>query len=259
MIKLKEIKSHYPPRLQGFSLGIMREYIQYKILESIYSSKFTNKLVFLGGTALRIVYDNQRLSEDLDFDNMGLTKNEFEELTLLIKKSLENEGYEIEIRNVFKKAFHCYIKIPDILYKEGLSGLPNQKITIRIDTTPQNYDYKYNTFLLDGFGVYQNIKVVPIELLLAQKFVAALERKRAKGRDFFDISFMFSKKVELDMMYINEKIGVIDKNELKEVVIQRISEIDLNSLAKDVKKFLFNPEHVTRIINFQGQLERLFP
>jgi hypothetical protein len=40
MIKLDEIKDNYPPNLQNFSLGILREYIQYKILEAIYSSKY---------------------------------------------------------------------------------------------------------------------------------------------------------------------------------------------------------------------------
>jgi len=245
------------PKLHGFSLGILREYIQYKILETIYSSKFASKLVFLGGTALRIVYNNQRFSEDLDFDNLGLLKSEFEELSKLIQKSLQNEGYEVEIRNVYKKAFHCYIKIPDILYKEGLSNLPNQKITIRIDTTPQNYEYAPSLYLLDGFGVYQNIKVVPIELLMAQKFSAVLERKRAKGRDYFDLSFLFSKNVNLDMNYIDEKLRISNKEDLKLAVIKRISEENLEKLAKDVEKFLFNPKHISRVVNFEGQLDLL--
>jgi len=255
MIKLEEIKSHYPPKLHGFSLGLIREYIQYKILEAIFSSKFQGKLVFMGGTALRIVYNNQRFSEDLDFDNLGLSKAEFEELSKLIQNSLESEGYDVEIRNVFKEAFHCYIKIPKVLYKEGLTGFPEQKIVIRIDTTPQNFEYESELYLLDGFGVYQNIKVVSLKLLMAQKFAAALERKRAKGRDFYDLSFLLSKDIVPDMKYLNEKLQIKDRNDLKNRMMERISNIDLKKLAKDVEKFLFNPSHITRITEFERQLE----
>jgi len=257
MINLVDLKEHYPPKLQVFSLGILREYLQYKILESIYKSKFSEKLVFLGGTALRIVYDNQRFSEDLDFDNLSLSEDDFEELSQTIKKSLELEGYSVEIRTVYKQAFHCYIKIPDLLFKEGLSNRSNQKVTIRIDTTPQNYEYKPEVFLLDGFGVYQNIQVVSKELLLAQKFAAILGRKRAKGRDYFDISYLFSKGVDLDMGYIKERLGYASKLELKKAVEELLTNINLKGLAKDVKPFLFDSSHVARVIDFKKQLEKL--
>lgn len=256
MIRLDEIKSQYPPHLHGFSLGILREYLQYKILEAIFSSKFGHKLVLMGGTALRIVYSNPRFSEDLDFDNHDLSKEEFEELSQLIKKSLEREGYEAEVRNIYKKAFHCYIKIPEILYKEGLSNLPDQKITIRVDTTAQDYKYTPNIFLLDAFGVYQNIRTVPLELLLAQKFAAVLERKRAKGRDFFDISYLLSREVKPDMKYVSDKLQISNKTELRKVVINHIDKLDLFSLTNDVKQFLFTPSHISRIINIKKQLVR---
>ncbi len=257
MLKLSEIKENYSPKLQVFSRGILREYIQYKILEVIYSSKFASKLVFMGGTALRIVYDNQRFSEDLDFDNFSLTVDDFENLTNLIENSLENEGYEIEIRNVYKGAFHCYIKIPKVLQLEGLSDISNEKITIRIDTTPQNYDYKKGLFLIDKFGVYQNISVVPIELLMAQKFAAILGRKRAKGRDYFDLSYLFGLGVEPDMLYIEKKLGFSNLSELRIAVLDHLKNVNLEDMVKDVEKFLFNPSHTDRIRNFPQMIEKL--
>lgn len=257
MIQLSAIQKEYPPKLQGFKLAILREYIQYKILESIYSSKYSNNLIFMGGTSLRIVYGNQRFSEDLDFDNTNLTKQDFEALIEIVEKSLQNEGYDAEIRIIYKKAFHCYIKIPSILYKEGLSNLPNQKITIRIDTTPQNYNYNYSTYTLDSFDIFQNIKVAPIELLMSQKIVAALERKRAKGRDFFDISFMISKNIKPDMQYLKKKLDINNGEELIEKFSAHISELDLISLAIDVEPFLFNPSQASRVTSFKDQLEKL--
>jgi|GEM_PF-6957673 len=39
---------------------------------------------FAGGTCRRIVHDNQRFSEDLDFDNTGITKADVDALSQLI-------------------------------------------------------------------------------------------------------------------------------------------------------------------------------
>ncbi|HBB03974.1 TPA: hypothetical protein DCZ39_03675 [Patescibacteria group bacterium] len=51
---------------------------------------------------MRIGYGNTRFSEDLDFDNRGLTPEEFEAITTTIKKRLEQEGYIVEIRHIYK-------------------------------------------------------------------------------------------------------------------------------------------------------------
>ncbi|MGC9353705.1 MAG: nucleotidyl transferase AbiEii/AbiGii toxin family protein, partial [Mariniphaga sp.] len=119
MLSLKEIKTFYPESLHNFERFIIREYLQYKILEIIFESPHERKLAFLGGTCLRIVYNNSRFSEDLDFDYFDLSMNDFNEITQLIKTGLERLGYEVELRNVFKGAYHCYIRFPELLYKEG--------------------------------------------------------------------------------------------------------------------------------------------
>jgi predicted nucleotidyltransferase component of viral defense system len=70
---------------------MLREYLQYKILATIFSHPLAQKLCFIGGTCLRIGYHSQRFSEDIDFDNRGLTPIEFETLTELVRKELINE------------------------------------------------------------------------------------------------------------------------------------------------------------------------
>ena len=51
----------------GQSLNRMREYLQALVLRSLYESEAFRPLAFLGGTALRFLYDLPRFSEDLDF------------------------------------------------------------------------------------------------------------------------------------------------------------------------------------------------
>lgn len=70
MLSLSQIASYYPEPLRGFSRFIIREYLQYKILQIVFDhATYARKLCFLGGTCLRLVHGNTRFSEDLDFDN----------------------------------------------------------------------------------------------------------------------------------------------------------------------------------------------
>lgn len=77
MLSLAEIQKYYPEQLHSFKRFMLREYLQHKILQFVYQSPFAGKFAFLGGTCLRIVHGNSRFSEDLDFDNFGLTKSGF--------------------------------------------------------------------------------------------------------------------------------------------------------------------------------------
>jgi len=127
MINIRQIEQYYSEHLRGFQRNIMREYLQYKILEIIFNSRWASKLSFLGGTALRIVHENTRFSEDLDFDNFRLSESDFVWLTGEIQRGLEREGYLVEIRNVLKSAFRCYVKLPQVLFDNALSDLKNEK------------------------------------------------------------------------------------------------------------------------------------
>ena len=94
MLSLSQIEQYYPENLRAFKKNILREYLQYKILEIIFNSRYSKNLSFLGGTALRIIHGNTRFSEDLDFDNFDFNKNDFSLLTKEIKNGLKKEGCE---------------------------------------------------------------------------------------------------------------------------------------------------------------------
>ena len=52
MLDFQQIQSQYPEQLQQFQKGLLREYLQYNILQGIFESKFADKVSFMGGTAL---------------------------------------------------------------------------------------------------------------------------------------------------------------------------------------------------------------
>ena len=139
MLNLPQIKEAYPPQLHTYSSFLLREYLQYKILVLLFNSEYAAKFVFLGGTCLRIVHQNNRFSEDLDFDNFDLSPEDFDKVAAVIQRGLENEGLEIEMQQVYRGAFHCYIKFPNLLYQTGLSGHQNAKILIQFDTDKKKF------------------------------------------------------------------------------------------------------------------------
>jgi hypothetical protein len=49
MLDIEQIQSYYPKNLKSFKKNILREYLQYKILEIIYTSIYAKRLIFMGG------------------------------------------------------------------------------------------------------------------------------------------------------------------------------------------------------------------
>ncbi len=256
MISISQIEQYYPEKLRGFKKNILREYLQYKILEIISNSRMAVRLSFLGGTALRIVHENTRFSEDLDFDNFSLSENDFALLTKEIQNGLKMEGYEVEIRNVIKGAFRCYIKLPRVLFDNAISDLKQEKILIQVDTEPHAFTYTPDKVFLNKFDVFTQIAVTPPDILLAQKIFALLNRKRAKGRDFYDVVFLLQ-KTKPNYEYLAQKAGIKDKQILKEQILAYVKTQNLKELAKDVEPFLFQPSDSKKIILFAEYIKQV--
>lgn len=257
MINLSQILAQYPEHLRVHQESILKEYLQYKILNSIFNSKHANKLAFLGGTALRIIHGNTRFSEDLDFDNFDLSETEFAELGKLVAKDLSLEGLDVEIATVTKKAYRLKIRIPKLLFDTGLSGLAEHKILIQVDTVPQNFDYVPDKPFLNKFDVFTQINAVPKNLLLAQKIYAAVNRKRPMGRDFSDVVFLFGIGAVPDFSYLKRAIGVGDMKSLKKYLLLRADRLNFEVLAKDVEPLLFDSRDKKKVLLFKKFIEAL--
>lgn len=256
MLSLQEIEKYYPENIKKFKRNLLREYLQYKILQIIFNSKYASKLSFLGGTALRIVHNNSRFSEDLDFDNFGLKENEFREISMIVKKQLELEGYEVEIKNVYKGAYRCYIRIPKLLFDSGLSGYEEEKILIQLDTAPHDFRYEPEKVIINKFDVFTEINITPLDIILAQKFFAIFNRKALKGRDFYDTVFLLS-MTKPDYGYLQLKLRIKNGQELKDKLLALDGKVDFKILAKDVEQFLFNPEDSKKVTLFMKYIKSL--
>lgn len=258
MITLDQILLAYPENLQAFKESILKEYLQYKILNSIFNSEYANKLAFLGGTALRIVYGSTRFSEDLDFDNFTLTETEFMALSTVIQRDLSLEGLKVKVNTVTKNAYRIKIQISKLLFDAGLSAMVEHKILIRVDTVPQNFEYVPEKPLLNKFDVFTQINAVPKDIMLSQKIFASVNRKRLMGRDFFDIVFLYGIGAKPNFDYLKKNIGVSDMVSLKKYMQKRIAQLNFEELASDVAPLLFDPRDKKKVLLFREFVELNF-
>lgn len=254
MLELNQIESFYPEAVRVFKKNILREYLQYKILEIIFESKYANRLALMGGTSIRIIYGSHRFSEDLDFDNFNLTKEQFENMSAIVQDKLALEGYAVEIRNVFKTAFHRYIGVLSILYESGISQHRDEKLMVRLDTQPQGIEYESDKTIINKFDVFTRINVVPEDVLLSQKILAILDRKRTMGRDVFDTIFLFGRTTP-NYDYLRFKANIANMSELKEMLLSKCSKLDFDRLSRDVEPFLINPGDSKKILLFREYIK----
>jgi len=255
MLDLPEIKNYFPDDLPEDSTSMLREYLQCKILKIIFSSPIGNKLTFIGGTALRLIYNTQRFSEDLDFDNKNLNLDDWVKLGETIKRQLSLEGINIDVEKtrMNETIFHHNLRFMDLLFNYKISPHKNSVLLIKTDSEDQGIEYEAEIVSLNKFDVNCSIKVMPRDIALSQKFRAFLDREM--GRDLFDISSL-APTTRPCYKYLDQALSIKNSKELKEKVLERCGELDIDSLVARAKPFLFREEDVNRIINFKDYMKQ---
>jgi predicted nucleotidyltransferase component of viral defense system len=257
MLDLSHIESFFPEALRPFKRNMLREYLQYKIIELIFRSPWAQSLAFMGGTAIRMIHGNTRFSEDLDFDNRGVDTKSFDELGSSIAKGLTLLGYEVDYNVVTSSAFHLHFRFSRILQETGITHHRDEVLRIQVDAEPQKFDYTPDKVLLSKFDVFVRIAAIPVEILVAQKITCLFTRKRPMGRDAYDIVFLMGKAAP-DMRYLHEKLGIGTKDELRKRIRRRCAEIDFKQCGRDVEPFLFAPRDAEKVLHFAQWAEKAF-
>ncbi len=92
---------------------LLKEVLQAQVLDFIYNHPRYRRLNFYGGTCLHVVYDLDRLSEDLDFDispEIDLS-NLAADLTTLFRTSLSYDPVEIKSQQAENGILRAMIRI----------------------------------------------------------------------------------------------------------------------------------------------------
>jgi len=258
-IDIEKLREFYPPvlRTQEHTRHILKESIQYQILDFLSTSRYARSLCLIGGTNLKLIHGIDRFSEDLDFDIKSFTKDEFLKMTDSVLSYLKNSGYHIQADDKKKdeklSAFRRNITFPSLLYENGLSPYKEEKFLIKIECDDQRFDYKSQIRNIKGvWGYIFNFPVPPDDILCSMKLSALINRQ--KGRDFYDVMFLLSKtKPNYDML--NHRMGITNLNQLKEKLINICDTVNLNYKSRDFEHLLFNKENAKKIILFRDFID----
>ncbi|MCD6134999.1 MAG: nucleotidyl transferase AbiEii/AbiGii toxin family protein, partial [Candidatus Omnitrophica bacterium] len=148
-------------------LNTMREYLQAYILRIMHEEGVFSSTAFIGGTALRFLYNLPRYSQDLDFSLEKSKKLAFASLMKRIKDELSLAGYDVSItfndRRVVQSTF---IKFRGLMKDAGISAFAEQNLVVKIEVDTkfspgcyyrnQGGQHVFSTFLFD---IYKRIPV----------------------------------------------------------------------------------------------------
>jgi len=247
----------------------LKEIIQEIALLGLWRAKFFEKAAFYGGTALRMLYELDRFSEDIDFsllkpDRSFTTKDYFAALN----NELASFGFNTEINYKDKKTStsteSAFIKagtIKNLLiaetpvqYLKKIPGSRLLKIKIEVDIDPPPGFKTEAKYLLNPIPFSVNTYKIPY--LFAGKMHAILCRKwktRVKGRDWYDLVWYIRNNFSLDLTHLEKRIKqsshfpqkeTLDKKKFLEILIHHIDSIDFEKAKLDVLPFLKDPDSV---------------
>ncbi|HEY5510067.1 MAG TPA: nucleotidyl transferase AbiEii/AbiGii toxin family protein [Prolixibacteraceae bacterium] len=252
MIQLELIKNYFPAEFSNnafFQKHILKEYLQLLILDFLSTTPYIGKIVFIGGTNLRLVKGLDRFSEDLDFDCKELSKQDFLEMTDAVLQFLLRSGLRIEVRdreNERLKAFRRSIHFPELLFDFNLTGHRDERFLIKIEGQDQQISYQKVMVNIKGCGFYFPFPVPSDGVLCSMKLSAMLARQ--KGRDFYDAMFLLA-QTKPDYSFLSKKLGIQNLDELKAATVEMLKTVDLNLKRRDFEHLLFNKKNSERILS----------
>ena len=229
--------------------NVAREFLQELILQIMDRQGYFSNLAFVGGTALRILYDLPRFSEDLDFSLAKKNGFQFENLLSTIKRELGLNGFDVEASADKKKrnVLGEFIRFKGLLFDLNLSKHKTEKMFIKleIDANPPA-GYQTEVLMVNKNFLFK-VQIYDLPSLFASKLHAFLFRKYAKGRDYYDLLWFLAKKTPVNYALLSTaaeqtegKKYHFDVTVLKRQLIEKIAQTDFHKVSSDAAIFMSN-------------------
>lgn len=238
--------------------SIAREYLQSRILLALQNHGAFTDWAFVGGTALRFLYQLPRYSEDLDFSLRESGQDvRFRKLLHGVKTNLESEGYSIDIKLREKQAvLFAWIKFRGLLYDIGISTHTDEVLAIKleIDSNPPAGSV-ITTKVIRRFAML-NLLHYDKSSLLAGKLHAVLTRKYTKGRDLYDLMWYLSDPTwpAPNLIQLNNALKqtgwnktMPTKDNWHQIILEHAKTINWEQARNDVLPFLEQEQDINMV------------
>jgi predicted nucleotidyltransferase component of viral defense system len=224
----------------------VREFLQLTTLKIIYDKGYFHNLAFVGGTALRALFNLKRFSEDLDFSVINKKKYNFMQIVSDVEREFKLYGLNIEVKTKQDKTVqNSFLKFGSLLKNLGLSNLEEQKLSIKLEVDlnpPKGWNIE-NTLVSNVYMI--NIVHYDLSSLYATKLHACFFRKYTKGRDFYDLFWYMGKRIKPNLELLNNAIKQTEgyephltEDNLNEFMLAKLRKIDFEKVRNDAERFL---------------------
>jgi len=237
--------------------GILREYLQTKILDLIYQQKVSSQLYFVGGTCLRLLYGLDRFSEDLDFDLGRLSQAQIETLMKDTHQKLTKENIAIDLyQNINPQRAYWEFRFKNLLYELNLSSQKEEKLMIKFDFETFWRGQQRKVILLNRYGFLVNVVTVPLNQILVQKLYAYTQRRQTLPRDIHDIVWLVAQGAKMNNNFL--KKNKLPKNLIAQAETKfKKEEKKLKGLKLKLRPFLLDEKRTARLNLFPKILDTI--
>jgi len=168
-------------KLQTTELNLRREYFQHCFLSYFYQQPGTDQIYFKGGTALRILYNSPRFSEDLDFSSATRDRSAIEEAILGTLTAINQENIKVDLAEATLTS-GGYLTI--VTFQAN-----HESIAVQLEISLREGEKRGEAIMITSDLIPAFIIIsLDREQLVAEKIQALLSRKKA--RDFYDLYFI---------------------------------------------------------------------
>lgn len=223
-----------------------RELLQLLFLKILQDKGYFRNMSFTGGTALRVLYDMRRFSEDLDFSVIDKKGYDFADIISVMQRELRLNGLNTSVKTKIKNTVQsCMLKFPGLLKATGISPLESENLSIKIeaDSNPPAGGEIDNTLVNKMYVL--NITHFALSSMYATKLHACFFRTYIKGRDFYDLLWYLGKKIKPNYTLLNNAIKQtqttsydVSEANIKGLLLKRVADVDFNLVKQDVERFL---------------------
>lgn len=251
---------------EGRSLGLradvlrikLKERLQLYVLDYIYNSPAYNHLILYGGTALRVCFNLNRMSEDIDFETtMPFDKRGFaEDVRNYFTKKIQYGGLTAHVPG--RGVSRVELRFP-LLHDLGLSlhEKENLIVKVKVNKIDKNHPATFKTVAEGRFGFV--IRHYILQVLMAGKILACLERVweksgvKIKGRDFYDLLWYMQQGLIPDPDYLAG--GGYTVGPAFEKLRKKVEAIKPGDLLMDLIPLFENPDFPA---NWSGRFKEQF-
>ncbi len=239
-------------------LNALKEELQFYVLDFIYHHPEYNKWIMYGGSALRICYDLDRMSVDLDFEVDHKVDNDFlnelkEEAGKHFAKvyGIDSEFLKISITN--NRGITLKLRAGSLI-----DGYASEWVHVKVDL---------NSFTPPGGVVTERmpknhgqlsfvIHTYNLSSLMASKIAAIFLRGTRgvgeatygeKGRDIYDLLWYMGKKIVPDLDYLKAKNvpEAKDYRTLFTKLVIKMNSVSDENLKNDLTPLFLDPRYIT--------------